>query len=285
MESEEPVEGEEPVECREVRGLAEAYVSEQVLVETAETIVAHLEHCSSCRAELDGLRRLRTSVRAAWLASKDLAPRPEFLSALTTELRSASAANTSRTSPRRTWWAIAATLVLTAGGGLGLRGLGVSGFTAILHAAVGDHRFCSFKLAQPPISLEQAAEIYDDPVDRSLQSVEPQPADVRGEPIRIIEHHSCVYEGRRFAHFVVEYKQVKISLVVTPDERLLRRLPGASAPADGSIVSAGPVDGFQVAAFRGPHHVAVLISTLSDGDLRDVAASLRASVSRALNGE
>ena len=275
--------GEEPVECREVRELAEAYVSEQILVETAEAIVAHLEHCASCRAEVEGLRRLRASTRSAWLGAKDLAPRPEFVSALTAELRSASGAGRPRSSSRRSWWAIAATLVLVAGGGFGLRGLGVSGFTAIVHAAVGDHRFCAFKLSESPIPLAQAAEIYDDPVDRSLESVAPQPAEVHGEPIRILDRHSCVYQGRRFAHFIVEYKHTKISLVVEPDERLLRLLPGASAPADGSIASVGPVDGFDVAAFRGPRHVAFLIGALGVSDLHDVAASLQASVLRALN--
>lgn len=272
------------MECREVRELADAFVSEQVLVETARVIVAHLGRCSACHAEVEALRRLRASVRAAYLGSTDLSPSREFVAAMDARLRS-EALRDRATSSRRTWLAVAATLALVLGGGLGLRGLGVAGFTAIVQAAVGDHRFCSvaIKLSER-LSLDQAARVYDDPVDRSLQVVEPSRTELSGGPIRILERHSCVYEGRRFAHLVLGYKHERISLVVTPDERLLRRLPGASAPGDGSVVSLRPVDGVQVAAFRGPHHVVFLISSLSDDDLREVAGSMEASVSRALNG-
>lgn len=272
------------MECREVRELADAFVSEQVLVETARAIVAHLDRCSACQAEVEGLRRLRASLRSAYLGTADLSPSREFVAAMDARLRSEALGNRS-SSTRRTWLALAATVALVLGGGFGLRGLGVAGFTAIVHAAVGDHRFCAvaFKLTERPISLEQAARVYDDPVDGALQAVELSRTELSGGPIRILERHSCVYEGRRFAHFVLGYKHERISLVVTPDERLLRRLPGASAPANGSVVSLPPVDGFRVAAFRGPHHVVFLISSLSDDDLREAAGSMEASVSRALN--
>lgn len=274
------------MECREVRELADAYVSDQVLVETAQAIVAHLDRCPACQAEVEGLRRLRVSVRSAYLGSTDLSPRPEFLAAMAARLRSEAGHRPAAPSWRRTWLALAATLVLILGGGFGLRELGVSGFTAIVHAAVGDHRFCAvaFKLTERPISLEQAAQVYDDPIDRSLRTVELQQTQLSGGPVRILERHSCVFEGRRFAHLVLGYKHTPISLVVTPDERLLRNLPGASTPSDGSTVRLRPVDGYQVAAFRGPHHVVFLISSLSDDDLREVAESMAPSVAQALKG-
>jgi Putative zinc-finger len=277
---------EEPMECRDVRDRAEPYLSGHVPVEDARAISTHLGGCPACHAEIEDLRRLRGSLRSAYLASTDLAPAPEFVSALRSQLRAAVERREAGSSWRHTWLALAATIALVVGGGFGVRGLGVSGFTAILHAAVGDHRFClvAFKLAERPIPLERAAQLYDDPVDRLLDRVEPGPAQLSGGPVRIVERHSCVYDGRRFAHIVLRYKGALISLVVTPDERLLRALPGASAPADGSIASLPPTDGFQVAAFRGPHHVVFLVSSLGDDELGDVAESMRASVSRALNG-
>jgi len=75
------------IECREVRQLAEAFVSEQLLVETTHAIVAHLERCPACRAEVAGLRRLRAAGRSAFTNAPDLAPRPEFLSTLTARLQ------------------------------------------------------------------------------------------------------------------------------------------------------------------------------------------------------
>jgi Putative zinc-finger len=272
------------MECREIRDLAEAYVSEQVLVETAQAIVAHLDRCPRCHAEVEGLQRLRASVRSAYLSSRDLSPTPAFVGALHSRLR-AEAVGAQRVSLwRHRWLAVAATVVLVIGGGFGFRGLGVSGFTSILQAAVGDHRYClvTFRLTERPIELEKAAQLYNDPVDRSLESVQPASDQLSGGPIRILERHSCVYHGRRFAHIVVRYKGALTSLVVTPDERLLRHLPGASAPPDGSIVTIPPVDGFQVAAFRGPHHVVFVISTLADDDVREVARSMAGSISRAM---
>jgi len=272
------------MECREVRDLAEAYVSEQVLVETAHAIVAHLDRCPRCRADVEGLRRVRASVRAAYLGSRDLSPTPAFAANLHSRLRAEAVGKRAGSSWRHTWLAVAATVALVIGGGFGFRGLGVSGFTAILQAAVGDHRFClvTFKLTERPLELEKAARLYNDPVDRLLESVQPASEQLSGGPIRILERHSCVYQGRRFAHIVVRYKGALTSLVVTPDDRLLRHLPGASAPADGSIVTLAPVDGFQVAAFRGPHHVVFVISTLADDDVRAVAGAMAGPVSRAM---
>ena len=272
------------MECRKVRELADAYVSEQVLVETARAIVTHLDSCPACEADVEGLRRLRASVRSAYLASTELSPRPDFVAALGSRLRSNAMRDAGGSSWRRTWLALAATAVLVAGGGFGLRGLGVSGFTAIVQAAVGDHRFClvAFKLTERPVPLAQAARLYDDPVDRSLDTVQPSATELSGGPVRILERHSCVFDGRRFAHIVLRYKRELISLAVTPDERLLRNFPGASSPGNGSIVSLPPVDGYHVAAFRGPHHIAFVISTLGDDDLREVAQSMESSVSRAL---
>lgn len=274
--------------CGAVRDLAEAFVSEQVSDETAQSITAHLDRCPVCTAEVAGLRRIRASVRAAYLASAS-SLRPEFATALRTRLRAEAEAMPGRrvTSWGRTWLAFAATLFLIVSGGLGLRGFGIAGFTAILQAAVGDHRYCliTFKLTERPIPLADAARLYGDPVDQSLDSVQPSTAELSAGPIRVVERHSCVYHGRRFAHIVVRYKRALTSLVVTPDDRWLRGLPGASAPLDGSIQTLPPLDGFNVATFRGPRHVVVVISKLADEDVREVARAMATSVSRAMKEE
>lgn len=271
------------MECRDVRGLAEAYVSDQILVETAEAVVAHLERCASCRAEIDGLRRLRASVRAAFDSAPALAPRPEFVAGLSARLRAETQAPAGRSFRSRTWLAIAAS-VLVVGGGLELRSLGISGFATVVQAAVHDHRFCylTFKSAEPPIPLDEAARRYDDPSDRLLGDLQLPTPTLGGGPVQIIERHSCVYDNRRFAHLVLTYKNSRISLVVTPDDRALAMLPSASAPADGSVVSLPAVEGLHVAAFRGPRHAAFLISALGDEDLRELANALAPGVSRAM---
>lgn len=272
------------MDCDKVRELADAYLSQQLPIGTAHAIATHVEDCPACQAELAGLRRLRASVRSAYLLSNELSPRPEFLEALSSRLRPAAAPRTAVPGWRRTWLAVAATTVLVLGGGFGLHGLGASQFTAILQAAVGDHRFCvvAFKLTKRPIPLGEAARVYDDPVDRSLGTMTLSTAQLSAGPVRILERHSCVFDGRRFAHIVLRYKGELISLVVTPDDRFVRHLPGMSLAGNGRTASLPSVDGYHVAAFRGPDHVVFVISTLDDNDLSEVARSLEAPVSRAL---
>lgn len=260
------------MECREVRQLAEAFVSEQLLVETTHAIVAHLERCPACRAEVAGLRRLRAAGRSAFARAPDLAPRPEFLSSLTARLQ----VEATRERPARwtTWLGMAASVLLIVGVGFGVREWSMLNLSALLHAAVGDHRFCAldFKLTEQPITLEEAA-IRFDPVNRRLESIEPSTSNLSGGPLRILERHSCVFEGRRFAHIVLGYQGQAVSLLVTTDEGVW------------TIPSSFPVtDGFHATALRGSKHVAFVVSALGDDAVHEVAAAMAGPVAQALAG-
>jgi len=70
------------MELREIRQLAEAFVSGQLPVETANRLSAHLNRCPRCRAEIAQLRRLRRATREAFEREPGLAARPGFVSAL-----------------------------------------------------------------------------------------------------------------------------------------------------------------------------------------------------------
>ena len=260
------------MECREVRQLAEAFVSEQLLVETTHGVVAHLEGCPGCRGEVAGLRRLRAAAQSAFANAADLAPRAEFMSSLATHLQVAAA----REQPARwtAWIGMAASLLLVVGLAFGVREWSLMNLSTLLHAAVGDHRFCAldFKLAEKPIALEEAARRFD-PVNLRLASVEPSTTNLSGGTLRILERHSCVFGGRRFAHIVLGYQGQAVSLLITTDEGLW------------TIPSSFPVtDGFHATAFRGPGHVAFLVSALTDDAVHEVATAMAAPVARALEG-
>lgn len=259
------------MECREVRQLAEAFVSEQLLVETTHAIVAHLDRCPGCRAEVADLRRLRMAGRTAFVHAPGLAPRPEFLSSLTARLQS----EATKTRPSRwtTWLGVAAGLALAVGLGFSAREWSLN-LSTLLHAAIGDHRFCAldFKLAEQPITLEEAARRFG-PLNRRLDRIEPSTTILSGGPLRILERHSCVYEGRRFAHIVLQYQGQAVSLLVTANDGW------------GPIPNNFPVtDGFHATALRGPGHVAFVVSALSDDAVREVAAAMAGPVAQALAG-
>jgi hypothetical protein len=272
------------MECRDARRLADAFLSEQLLVETTHDIVSHLEHCPACRAEFDGMRRLRSSTRAAFERSRDLAPRPEFLVELKTRLAAAPLPQVepTRGQTRREWgMAIAASALVVAGTAFGLREWSGSQLTALLHAATGDHRFCAltFKLAEKPIGLEEAARF--DVVNRALALVEPATSVLRGGPLEIVDKHSCVFEGRRFAHIVLKYKGEIVSLVVTADDRIGGRRLGVPGE-EPSVPTAA--DGFRVSTFGQSAHLVFVVSALPDADVKEVAQAMAGPVTRALVG-
>jgi anti-sigma factor RsiW len=260
------------MDCREVRHLAEAFVSEQLLVETTGAIVAHLETCAPCRAEIAGLQRLRVAARSAITSAPGLAPRPEFIASLNARLRAEGGRPSSL--KWRGWLVMAAAVLLVTTLGVVLRDWSMANFAGVLHAAVGDHRYCAldFKLAEKPITFEEAARRFGDIYER-LQDVAPPPAALSGGPLRLLERHSCIYQGHRFAHIVFEYRGEAVSLLITGDRGISNL--ASTLPA---------IDGFHTAGFREAGYVAFLVSSLSDDDVREVAAAMSDPVVRALRG-
>jgi len=269
------------MECREVRQLAEAFVSEQLLVETTQAIVAHLERCPACGDEVDGLRRLRAATRSAFEGAPGLTVSPGFAASLGSRLQAEATRQTAVWTRGRSWLAIAATLLLIVGSGWGWREWSASSLSALLHAAVGDHRFCalSFRLAERPIPLEEAARRFGG-VYGALGSVEPVSTALTGGPLRILERHSCVFEGRRFAHIVLQYKDEAVSLLVTDDPRPWGALARTDLPPSELPVT----DGFHVASFGSARHAVFVVSSLNDEDVREVARAMVGPVSKALAG-
>ena len=206
------------MECRDVRELADSFLSEEFLTETNHEMLRHLETCPGCRAELTTRRTIRASVRRAFERTPDLDPSPEFLAQLRTTLeQTAHTAPAGRGLRRQGWWGLAAMVLLAIALGLAFRGRGwITATGALARAAVGDHRNCAlqFHLAEKPISLEEAAQRFD-AAYRVLQRLPPTDVTTAGGLAHVIERHSCVYGGRRFAHIVLEYRGAHVSLLMT----------------------------------------------------------------------
>src|SRR6266700_4148033 len=112
------------MECRDVRELADSFLSEQLLVETTHDVVRHLETCPGCRTEIAARRTMRAQLQSAWARSDELTPRTTFAAELAAKLHpttEVTAATISRRSVLQSWWALAAGVVLAAGGGLLVR--------------------------------------------------------------------------------------------------------------------------------------------------------------------
>jgi hypothetical protein len=201
------------MECRDVRELADSFLSEQLLVETNHELLRHLETCPVCRREMTDRRALRDQLRSAFMHAEDLSPRPEFAAGLRTTLRSSQPGMTRR-SVLQSWWTLAAGLALAAGGGLFVRNSTArSRLAATARVAAGDHQNCAvtFTLAERPIGLEDAGRRYGAPY-RALATFVPTVVD---GTIEMLERHACVYQGQRFGHVVFRYRGALTSLLVT----------------------------------------------------------------------
>jgi anti-sigma factor RsiW len=261
------------MECRDVRELADSFLSQQLLVETTHEIVRHLAQCPSCRGEIESRRLLRTAVRGAFERSPDLRPSPDFLASIGERVR----ARESRRRPRNGWrtaLSIAASVLLVAGSLFGGREwLGASRFAALARAAAGDHRNCAvrFGLKERPISLQDAAQRFD-PAYGTLVAVGPSPERLPAGELTVLERHACLFDGRRFAHIVLRYRGNLASVLVTPDR--LARIPPEVQSADAT----------RVASFRVGRFAAFVVSSASDEEVRAIAAAFAWPLTVALKG-
>ena len=257
------------MQCREARDLADSFLSEQLLVETNHEIVRHLETCPDCRADIAARRALREKIRSAFIHAEELRPRPEWSAGLAAKLRPLEG-EISRRSLLKSWWAVAAGLVLAAGGGLFVRGSASrSRLVALAREAAGDHQNCAvkFNLAERPIRLEDAAQRYGGPY-AALATFEPQPA-VDG-PLQTLARHSCVYQGRRFGHVVFRYRGALASLLVT-----------AGAPP--AVPELEPDEGpLRVASLPAAHYVGFVVTDLDRQQTLRLAQALADPLSRHL---
>ena len=256
------------MQCRDVRELADSFLSEQLLVETNHELLRHLETCPDCRADIAGRRALRDGLRAAFARAEDLRPRPEFAAELLATLRpargdclsrersrDARCCNRGGRSPRAWSWPPAA---------------GCSCATR-----TRDRAWRRWRVRRPAITRTAPSSSIS-PSGR-FRSKRPGGATARRtprwrrssrrrstDPLEMLERHACVYQGRRFGHVVFRYRGALTSLLVTdgtppatPELEPNDSGPAvASLPAGRSSASSSPISIVR--------HVLRLAQTLAD---------------------
>jgi Putative zinc-finger len=270
--------------CRDVRELADSFLAEELLTETNHEILRHLEKCPVCRADLAVRRELREGLRRAFQQASDLGPSPAFLANLRATLETAAHKPAGHGIRFRGLLALAATVLLAVAVSFlygGREWLSATG--ALTRAAAGDHRNCAlqFRLAERPITLEEAARRYGD-VYRVLETLPPLDISTAAGGAHVLERHACIYNGRRFAHVVLEYRGAKVSLLVTDvDGRVQPRLPGDAFP---QVTVAGRVDDVTVVSFRSGRHMVFFAGDISQSDLTMLADAIAEPLDRQLAG-
>jgi len=198
-------------DCGHLRRLADAFLDGELPPDTSEDVGRHLESCPDCGHDMAARRDLRDRLRRGFDASESLQPRPEFASELAARLRPADAP-VSRRSVLRSWWALAAGVLIAAGGGVVIRRAQErSKLAALARLAAGDHQNCAIAihLDERPVPMDQAGRRYGLPYRALTDFVPPTP-----KPARVLDRHACVYQGHRFAHVVFEHQDGPASLLV-----------------------------------------------------------------------
>lgn len=143
--------------------------------------------------------------------------------------------------------------------------------------AVGDHENCALehKLTEEPITLSEAAEKYGK-YNKNLDKAVIAPLrEVFGEKdfgkIELLGAHSCVFDGRRFAHVVLQYRNRRISVLVTDTDLPIE---------NENQISAQTSEKMRVANFRTAHHAVFVVSDLSETENMTIARAISPAVNR-----
>jgi len=307
------------VRCHDFREMADSYLNDELLTETNHNVINHLESCAECRRELAARRQLRFSLRASFARADKLQIPVEFGDNLQAQLRALALRETKRSPPRfGTWLAMAACLVLALAFALrtmrhqpGPRQKTIAGsqpdwkenggssprsspaspredsvlmatIAEISGDAAGDHADCAinFRLLEPPIPLEEAGLKYDRAYLNLGDVVSARLAQLSGG-LQLVESHSCIFNGRRFAHVVLKDRGHLISLLVTnlsrpPDSR--KAATQALSDRTQAAVACSQSDGYQIACFETASHAIFVVSDLAEGENLAVTRLLAASV-------
>ena len=148
-------------------------------------------------------------------------------------------------------------------------------------AAAGDHRNCAlkFRLSDRPIPLEEAAARFD-PAYGVFETVPAREVATASGTARVLERHACIYAGLRFAHVVLRYHGVVVSLVATraPAESPGKRLAAAPALVESRV------DGIGVVTFQASGHIVCIVGDLPAADLASLAGALSGEIAQQLAG-
>jgi len=263
-------------QCLRVRRKLDAYLSNELLVETTSEVLRHLESCEACSQELEARTRLRDALRR--VAASQVPPE---------DLRQSIERQVRKMQPgfwggsRRLRWALALAGVVVIVGSIATRQWitvqrGRRVVASVLAIGVSDHIQCAIKghnypdIANPPDKLrEKLGPRYAGLLDVVQQNL---------PGFEVLEAHICSIPGspRKYIHFITRGRGTILSVILTRSE-------GAQLPAGKSLRSGvsgslnlyeAHLDGMNAAGFESSGYLGFVVSDLSPAITMELASGL-----------
>ncbi len=272
-------------QCERMRRQFDAYLSDELLVETTSEVLRHLEKCEACSRELKSRTRMREALRRAvsgW-------PVPEPLRAeVQRRLRGSRSGVFWQGSATR--WAVAvAAFILIVLSSLGIKQWltfrdGERMIARVLRLGAADHLHCAIRRHNYPE--------VPNPPDQIRKKLGPQYAEVlqvveqKLPGFQVLEGHACSIPGspRKYVHFIARGRGTILSVILTKRE-------GESLRAGRSLVAGTPggvdlykahLGGFSVAGFESNEYFGFVVSDLGQNEVWQIATALAPALRNAL---
>ena len=273
-------------QCERTRQHLDAYLSNELLVETTSEVLRHLEGCEACSRELEARTRVRDALRRVAVSQ---IPPDELRQSIQRQLRKMQPGFLSR-SPRLTWAVALAGVMFVVLGGFATqqwlrlqRGRRV--VASVLALGVADHLLCAIKghnypdIANPPEQLRQKL----GPQYAGLLEVVQQ----KLPGFEVLEAHICSVPGspRKYIHFITRGRGTILSVILTRSEGA--QFPNGKAfraGASGNVnLYKAHLEGMNAAGFESKEYWGFVVSDLSPDTAMQIASELAPPLQAALD--
>jgi hypothetical protein len=272
-------------QCDRTRRQMDAYLSNELLVETTAEMLRHLESCETCSRELESRMRVRDALHRA--AARQ--PLPEGLGE-SIHQRLKKAQSRRFWAPRTPAWtlALAGAAVIVLVGIAGQQWMRLEHarqlVASVLQLGASDHLHCAIRghnypeVANPPkVLLEKLGPQY-----AGLLPV----VEKRLPGFQVLEAHICTVEGspRKYVHFITRGQGTILSVILT--KRDGKTLPSGRFVTAASVGNVNfyekQLEGMSVAGFQVGGYFGFVVSNLSQHEMGQLAIGLAPGLRTAL---
>jgi anti-sigma factor (TIGR02949 family) len=275
-----------PKECERIRHHFDAYLSNELLVETTSEVLRHLETCAACTQELEARTRVRDALRKAAGAQ---VPPEELRQSIHRQIRKMQPGLLGGSLPLRMAVALAAIIVIV------LAGVSIeqwAGFergkrmvASVLEIGVADHVQCAIKGHNYPEVAKSPAQLRTQLGPRYAGLLEVVQQKLPG--FEVLEAHVCSIPAspRKYVHFITRGRGTILSVILThrDGEQLPHGVQFRSGASESVNLYEAHLEGMNAAGFESKEYWGFVVSDLSRDATLQIASELAPPLKAALD--